>query len=82
MASVTIRKLDDDVKAKLKQRAARNGRSLETELREALVALADAEPKDHRNMAERIRDRIEPLGGVDLQGFPKTPIPAPIVFDE
>jgi len=82
MASVTIRKIDEAVKAKLKERAARNGRSLETELREALVALAAGEPKDRRNMAERIRARVEPLGGVELAGFPRAPIPAPIAFDE
>lgn len=82
MASVTIRKIDDQVKAKLKERAARNGRSLEVELREALVALSESEPKDRRNMADRIRARVAPLGGVDLDGFPRTPIPAPIVFEE
>lgn len=82
MASVTIRRVDDQVKAKLKERASRNGRSLEAELREALTALANVEPRDGRNMAERIRARMDPLGGVELKPFPRVPIPAPIALDE
>ncbi|MGI8484793.1 MAG: FitA-like ribbon-helix-helix domain-containing protein [Thermomicrobiales bacterium] len=36
MAALTIRNLDDDVKAKLRIRAAHNGRSMEAEAREIL----------------------------------------------
>uniref|UniRef100_Q07UF8 Coenzyme A biosynthesis bifunctional protein CoaBC n=1 Tax=Rhodopseudomonas palustris (strain BisA53) TaxID=316055 RepID=Q07UF8_RHOP5 len=36
MASLTIRKLDDAIKAELRQRAARNGRSMEDEVRSIL----------------------------------------------
>ncbi len=39
MASVTIRNLPDDVKERLRVRAAQNGRSLEAEVREELVQL-------------------------------------------
>lgn len=44
MASVTIRNLPDDVKQDLRERAARNGRSLEDEARRALIALVRPEP--------------------------------------
>jgi antitoxin FitA len=37
MASITIRNLDDEVKARLRQRAASNGRSMEAEAREILA---------------------------------------------
>lgn len=37
MAQVLIRQIEDDVVARLKARAARNGRSLESELRAVLV---------------------------------------------
>lgn len=38
MAALTIRNLDDDVKAKLRARAAKHGRSMEAEAREILTA--------------------------------------------
>ena len=40
MANVTIRNLDDNVVAELKEKAARSGRSLEAELREILKRAA------------------------------------------
>lgn len=48
MASVTIRNLPDDVKQSLRERAARNGRSLEEEMRRALIALVRPEPAEPR----------------------------------
>ncbi len=48
MASLTIRKLPDDVKQDLRERAARNGRSLEEEARRALIALVRPEPVEPR----------------------------------
>ena len=38
VASLTIRKLPDDIKQDLREKAARNGRSLEEEARQALIA--------------------------------------------
>lgn len=67
MASLTIRKLDDSVKAKLRVRAAEHGRSMEEEARvilEGAVSTGSAPPRG--NMAERIRSLFEPLGGVEL----------------
>lgn len=46
MASLTIRKLDDPIKAGLRMRAARNGRSVEDEVRVILRAAADASSTD------------------------------------
>lgn len=52
MAQILIRRLDDDVLAKLKARAKANGRSAEAEAREALKS-AMAEPlKSPRPLAE------------------------------
>jgi phosphopantothenoylcysteine decarboxylase/phosphopantothenate--cysteine ligase len=42
MASLTIRKLDEALKAQLRLRAARNGRSMEEEIRTLLAAAGDA----------------------------------------
>jgi antitoxin FitA len=53
MASITIRQLSDETKQRLAEQAARNGRSLEAELRDILdaAALKDAAP-----------DAAEPFG--------------------
>jgi plasmid stability protein len=45
MPSLTIRNLDGEVKARLRVRAARNGRSMEAEAREVLAA-AVSEPEE------------------------------------
>lgn len=77
MASITIRKLPENTKRRLRIRAARNGRSMEQEARELLeagLAQADAEPKD---MGEAIRRIFAPLGGVDLKIPPRGPIRDP-----
>ena len=55
MASVTIRNLDDEVVARLKERAKANKRSLEAELREILTRSAEVMTEDEfRQLAERI----------------------------
>ncbi|MGB9032615.1 MAG: hypothetical protein WCC27_20995 [Acidobacteriaceae bacterium] len=73
MATLTIRKLDDTVKTKLRIRAAENGRSMEEEARAILEKTLTAAPSAPRgNMAERIRRRFEPLGGVELDIPPRT----------
>ncbi len=55
MASVTIRNLDDDVVAALKQRAKANNRSLEAELRVVLVrAVRGFDAEEFLALADRI----------------------------
>ena len=49
MASLTIRKLDDALKAQLRLRAARNGRSVEDEVR---FILRDAAAEQSRSLAD------------------------------
>ena len=67
MASITIRRLDDSVKAKLRVRAATHGRSMEEEAREILKAELTPTRPQGLNLAEIIRRHIEPLGGVELK---------------
>ena len=43
MAQLVVRKLDDDVKERLRQRAARNGHSMEEEVRAILLAAVAGE---------------------------------------
>lgn len=81
MASITIRRLDDAVKARLRIRAARHGRSMEEEARQVLSAALAEEPKRVLNLAESIRRRIKPLGGVDLELPVREPIRNPPNFE-
>ena len=73
MATLTIRKLNDSAKAKLRIRAAQNGHSMEEEARlileGAIAAPSAVVPRG--NMAERIRSRFAPLGGVELDIPPR-----------
>lgn len=80
MASITIRNLDDEVKTRLRVRAADNGRSMEEEARLILRGAVGRKPPV-RNLAAAIRARIAPLGGVDLELPPREPAREPPSFD-
>jgi plasmid stability protein len=45
MATLTIRNLDDRIKRRLQIRAARNGRSMEAEVRALIITTIEAEPE-------------------------------------
>jgi plasmid stability protein len=63
MANLNIRRLDEATHAKLRLRAARNGRSMEEEARRILRSAVEAPPTDER-MWEWLRRRaIERSGG-------------------
>ena len=77
MASITIRRLDDGVKAKLRLRAAGHGRSMEEEAREILRTGLSAKRFSRLNLAESIRRHIAPLGGVELALPPRQAVRRP-----
>lgn len=81
MGSITIRRLDDAVKARLRVRAARHGRSMEEEARQVLSAVLSEEPNRPLNLVEAIRSRIAPLGGVELEIPPREPVRPPPGFE-
>ena len=80
MASITIRRLDDSVKARLRVRAARNGRSMEEEARQVLTTALAEESKRPLNLAESIRRLVAPFGGVELEIPPREPMREPPDF--
>lgn len=82
MASMTIRDIDEKLKAKLRVRAAQHGRSMEDEARDILRTALSREPAQTGGLAEAIRAHIEPLGGVDLEIPPRQPMREPIDFDK
>lgn len=65
MAAVSIRNLDDDVRERLRIRAARHGRSMESEIR---VILEDAvrDPRQSVGLMQTLVDRFGELSGVEL----------------
>jgi len=75
MASITIRRLPEQTKRKLRIRAARNGRSMEQEAREILQDVLQKSESQPLNLGEEIRKRFEPFGGVDLKIPKREPIP-------
>jgi plasmid stability protein len=68
VGSLTIRNLDDHLKASLRLRAARHGHSMEEEVRRILRGVLAAEPdaKPEPNLADAIQSLFAPLGGLDL----------------
>lgn len=82
MASITIRDLDNEVKRKLRLRAARHGRSMEEEARQILWTAVSGCARGEGSLYAAIRRRIEPLGGVDLPIAPRDPMRDPPRFDE
>ena len=80
MANITIRNLDDEVKTRLRMRAAENGRSMEGEARRILRE-AVRRKTGVQNLARSIRSRFAPLGGVELELPPRGPGREPPRFD-
>jgi antitoxin FitA len=82
MATLTIRNVDPALKERLRVRAAQHGHSMEAELRQILeTTLAEPEKPGQPNLAEAIRRRFAPLGGVDLDLPPAELVGAPPSFD-
>ena len=79
MASITIRNLDDEVKARLRMRAAGNGRSME-EVQLILREAVGHQPSS-RNLASIIRSHFGPSKGVDLELPPREPAREPPSFE-
>ena len=81
MATLTIRNVDAAVKERLRVRAARHGHSMEAELRAILTDALSQEEDRAPNLAEAIRRRFAPLGGVELPDHPPVTIGPPPRFE-
>lgn len=80
MASITIRNLDDDVKTRLRARAAYRGHSMEEEAR---LILRDAVGRKSgtETLASITRAYFGPDNGVDLELPPREPVREPYLPD-
>ena len=70
MATLMIRNLDDDLKARLRVQAAEHGRSMEAEAR-VLLATALSGRRPSRGLGSYIRDQFAEIGGVDFKIPPR-----------
>ena len=77
MTSITVRNIEDDLKHRLRIRAAEHGHSMEEEARRILrsalggveTPTKDAAPE--KGLATQIHELFAPIGGVDGIEFPK-----------
>ncbi|HTT80502.1 MAG TPA: Arc family DNA-binding protein [Stellaceae bacterium] len=72
MTTLTIRNVDPEVRQRLRVRAAQHGRSMEAELRQIIKDAVGAAPEAKAeesglDLAEAIRRRFAPYGGVELE---------------
>ena len=81
MASITIRNLDDDVKTRLRMRAASHGRSMEEEVRLILAEAVERETVPAKGLGTIIHELFKPYGGVELELPPREPAREPPRFD-
>jgi len=82
MPSITIRNLEEDLKSRLRVRAAHHGRSMEDEARDILRTALSRRRSQPANLAEAIRVRFAPLGGVEIPFAPREPMREPPEFEE
>ena len=78
MASLTIRNLEENLKGRLRVRAASRGRSMEEEARQILRAALTESPPG-RDFGDRIRRRFAALGDVQLPIAAREPVREPPV---
>ena len=81
MASITIRNLDNDVKTRLRMRAAGHGRSMEEEARMILREAVDRGAVPAKGMGTALRKLFRPFGGVELDLPPREPMRDPPRFE-
>ena len=81
MASITIRNLDDEVKARLRKRAAGRGRSLEEEARLIPADAVEREAAPAKGLGTALRELFKPFGGVEPEIPPREPMREPPRFD-
>jgi plasmid stability protein len=83
MAQLVVRNLEDEVKERLRERAARHGRSMEEEVREILRAAAIENKPDGQGLGSRIAARFSGSGlGFDLPEMPTWEMRVPSFVDE
>ena len=74
MATLTIRDIDDDLRARLRVRAAEHGRSMEAEVR-AILKESLAKPRPSSGLGSRIHLRFTAAGNLEFDTPPRAEQP-------
>jgi plasmid stability protein len=69
MSVITVRGLGDDVKQRLRVRAAAHGRSMEAEVREILAAAVSSPSPVERGLGSWLVEQLGGLGGEDFDAL-------------
>jgi plasmid stability protein len=77
---MTRRNIDEGIKARLRIRAAMQGRSMEDEARDILRSALSTEVPRPRSLGRAIHERFAALEGVDLPELPREGIRTPVDF--
>ena len=80
MGSMTIRNLDDRVKARLRVRAAQRGHSMEEEARNILQTALEGDDLTGARLVADIRALVNRYGGVDIELPKREPMRDPPDF--
>jgi antitoxin FitA len=78
MATIVVRNLDEEVKRRLRMRAARHGRSMEAEVR----AILEESVRKQENFSEAIMETFGKFGGVELDIPPRPMETRTVEFDD
>ncbi len=81
MATLTVRGVPDAEKEALRVRAAKNGHSMEAELRRIIHEALKESPEPEEDLYTALRRRVEPFGGVELPEPPDEPVRKPPGFE-
>lgn len=83
MPTLTIRNIDPEVRDEIRIQAAKNGRSMEAEVRDILSTFARQHKSTPKQVASRIQERFARIGGADELDLPaREQAPEPIAFKE
>ena len=74
MATLTIRDLEEELRAKLRVRAASHGRSMEAEVR-AILRTALTRTVSDAGLGSRVHQRFAAIGGVELDPVERSELP-------
>jgi plasmid stability protein len=81
MASITIRRIPEPTKERLRIRAARSGLSLEAYTRQILQTASQADTEEPLDLAELAQACFGPDRGIDLKLPPRGDNRPPLSFD-
>ena len=82
MPTLTIRKLDEDVRDQLRIQAANHGRSMEAEVRSILKWYVRQNKPNPKQLAKRINNRFSQITDGDLPLPDRDKMPDPLKFEK